>query len=496
MFDIENVLEFKESNRLEVKSAQRGLPRSLWETYSAFANTDGGIILLGVEEDLNKNLNVIGVSKAEEIIKDFFDNINNPQKVSINLITDKNVQIHTIKDKNIISVEVPRALRTDKPVYINSNVLSGTYRRNGEGDYHCNQQEIKNMLRDSGDEKQDLLVLQNVGYEALDKDSIKRYRIRMSNLKPGHVWEELEDREFLIKIGAIDRINNQDIHPTVAGLLMFGYEYEIVKEFPNYFLDYREIYDDSKRWSDRIVSSSGDWSGNLFDFYFRAYGKIVEDIKIPFKLENGIDRIDNTPMHIALREALANAVIHSNYYERQGLVVEKHREKIQISNPGSLRISIQEAIGGGKSDPRNATIIKMFSLINIGERAGSGLTNIYLVWENEKLQKPQFFEKFNPDRITLILPLEKIGDKKIGDKKIGDKKIGDKKIGDKKVTIKEKNMDLIMKYFLEVERTTTKEVSNYLGLKESRTRDYLQELVNSGKIIAEGSSKKREYILK
>ena len=57
-----------------------------------------------------------------------------------------------------------------------------------------------------------------------------------------------------------------------------------------------------------IVSSSGDWSGNIFDFYFRVYNRIAQDIKEPFNLE-GTDRIDDTPMHKALREALANALI-------------------------------------------------------------------------------------------------------------------------------------------------------------------------------------------
>ncbi len=57
-----------------------------------------------------------------------------------------------------------------------------------------------------------------------------------------------------------------------------------------------------------IVSSSGDWSGNICDFYFRVYNRIAQDIKVPFKLE-GTDRIDDTPMHKALREALANALI-------------------------------------------------------------------------------------------------------------------------------------------------------------------------------------------
>ena len=60
----------------------------------------------------------------------------------------------------------------------------------------------------------------------------------------------------------------------------------------------------------------------ICDFYFRVYNRIAQDIKVPFKLE-GTDRIDDTPLHKALREALANALIHADYYDRRGLVIQK-----------------------------------------------------------------------------------------------------------------------------------------------------------------------------
>ena len=343
--------------------------------------------------------------------------INNTTKVSVNILSNKDVTIETINGKQIVVINVPRAQRSDKPVYLNNNPLSGSFRRNGEGDYRCTKDEVQAMMRDATIKTQDMLVLDNMNLDVFDYESIKRYRRRMKVNHPGHVWEEDDNIDFLYKLGAVGRSTNGDLHPTTAGLLMFGYEYEITKEFPAYFLDYQEQLDSNTRWTDRIVSTSGDWSGNIYDFYFRVYNKITQDIKIPFKIEDG-DRIDSTPIHDALREAIANSIINFDYYGRQGLVIIKKKDIITISNPGSFRIDVETAISGGVSDPRNSTLIKMFNLINIGERAGSGISSIFKIWEKQGWTKPTINEDFEPDRITLSLP---IGGKINTPKKTGDK---------------------------------------------------------------------------
>ena len=92
------------------------------------------------------------------------------------------------------------------------------------------------MLRDATGRSQDMLVLENMGLYVFDYDSVHRYRRRMRNSRPGHAWEDLEDNDFLYKLGAVSRGKDGRRYPTVAGLLMFGYEYEIVKEFPHYFV--------------------------------------------------------------------------------------------------------------------------------------------------------------------------------------------------------------------------------------------------------------------
>ena len=489
MLDLSQLSKYKENNRIEAKKAQGGLPRSIWETYSAFANTFGGYILLGVVENADKSFSSVPLSSPEKIVSDFWNSVNNHSVVNVNILSDRNVQIVESGGNRIVIIEVPRADRHDKPVYIGTNPFAGSYRRNGEGDYRCTKDEVRAMMRDQADISQDARVMDTMTTDVFDMDTIRRYRQRMDNLRPGHVWSELAVEDFLHRIGAMARDTSGKLRPTAAGLLMFGHEYEIVREFPHYFLDYQEhdrATTEDERWTDRIVSSSGDWSGNICDFYFRVYNRIAQDIKVPFKL-NGADRIDDTPMHKALREALANALIHADYYDRRGLVIQKWPDKIRIANPGAFRINVQEALVGGVSDPRNESLIKMFNLINVGERAGSGLPSIRFVWQKQGWQEPEIVEAFNPDRTTLTLPLSAA--------KMAVKS-GGKKVAVKNGGIAERRKADILQYLTDTPKAASKEIAEAVGLQVSRTKMYLAELIEQEAVVAEGAGRARKYRLK
>lgn len=408
-FDITKFNLYKEDNRREVKKANGGLPSSLWETYSAFANCYGGVIILGVAENKDGTWRTTGLKSTDrdKLLKHFWDTINNRKKVNVNLLSDQDVEIYEKDEDTIIVIYVPMANREQKPVYINDDIFGGTFRRNHEGDYHCTKLQVKAMLRDQTDNTMDMDVLDDVPISDLNYETIQGYRNRHRALKPAHPFGRLNDSEYLRSIGAA-AISNIDkcLHPTAAGMLMFGDEYNIVRHFPEYFLDYREILDPTIRWTDRLQSSSGEWSGNICDFYFRVYNKLVKDIKVPFKTIDG-NRIDDTPVHEALREALANCLINADFYGVRGIVVRKEADRIVFENPGYSRTGKQQMKKGGISDPRNKVLMKMFNLINIGERAGSGVPNIFNTWEDQGWVEPVIEEQFDPDRTLLILSFDK-----------------------------------------------------------------------------------------
>ena len=484
MLDFSRLEQYRENNRIEAKKALGGLPKSIWETYSAFANTLGGIILLGVIETADKTFDSVDLSDPDGLIREFWHIINDPMKVSVNILAEKDVYVEEVGGDHIVVIKVPRADRAYKPVYVDNDTRN-TYRRSGEGDYRCTYEEYQAMVRDASVKTQDMLILNEMDMTVFNKESIRSYRQRMRLSRPGHVWEALEDEDFLLKLGAVGIGSDGKKHPTSAGLLMFGNEYDIVREFNTYFLDYQEQYDADTRWTDRIISSSGDWSGNVYDFYFRVYNKLIQDIKVPFKMDGGT-RIDDTPVHQALREALANCLVNADYYGRQGLVIVKKRNSITMSNPGSFRIEIDAAKSGGVSDPRNGTMLKMFNLIDIGERAGSGIPNIFRVWREQNWTTPEITEQLEPERTTLTLLFSKSDDKKTAIKS-----------DDKKTTIKSaRQKEEIIAYLTDHISARSADIAELLGVKSTRAKKLLSELTAEDIVVAEGGNRNRTYKLK
>lgn len=228
MLHFEEIDKYRENNRIEAKRAQGGFPRSLWETYSAFANTIGGVILLGVEELPDKSFRPVKLPSPEWLVEEFWRLVNDRQIVSANILEESQVQIveagiggqgagelplqaqdsktspfpaENSGRGRIVVIEVPRADRREKPVYIGNDPYMGSYRRNGEGDYRCTRDEVDSMLRDAAGGSQDIQVFGDMGMEVLDGDTVERYRQEYFVCHPEESPAQLSVPEFLEKLG-------------------------------------------------------------------------------------------------------------------------------------------------------------------------------------------------------------------------------------------------------------------------------------------------------
>ncbi|MEN9283154.1 MAG: hypothetical protein RLZZ179_647 [Verrucomicrobiota bacterium] len=411
MIEIETIADLellRESVDLECKLAagrdgQGAVPEDFWPTYSAFANTQGGLVVLGMREKQG-HFSVEGIANLLKVRKELFDSLNNRQKVSVNLLTDAAVRELILDGKTILLIEIPRAPRKQRPVFLTTNPLGGhTYRRLNDGDRPLPDDEVKRMLAEQVEDSRDDRILRGYDFDDLDAATFRSYRQVFTNRDPGHVWNGYEDREFLRHIGGWrkDRETGES-GLTLAGLLMFGQMVTIQEELPNYMLDYQERPEarTEVRWIDRITLD-GKWSGNLYDFYRKVYVKLTADLKVPFRLEKG-ERKEETPVHEALREALANVLVHADYSDRASVLVVKSPDMFGFRNPGLMRIPVDVALQGGEPDCRNRTLHKMFRLVGVGEQAGSGIPKIYRGWASQHWRAPALYERIEPYNQTLL----------------------------------------------------------------------------------------------
>ena len=400
-----NALAAGEASDWEFKSAKGGVPGNLWETYSAMANTDGGTIVLGVDD----NGTISGLPDPDQARKNLWDNLNNRGKVSINLLSEGDVQPRTLEGKAVLVMRVSRATRQQRPVFVGQNPLTGTFRRNYEGDYHCTEYEVGRMWADRAEEPADGRILEHFTLGDVDEPSLQQYRQRFSARVSEHPWLALDSKGLLEKLGgwSKDRLSGKE-GLTVAGLLMFGKDQAIRDQYavPEFHVDYRErLSEDPKvRWTDRLTID-GTWNANVFQFYQRVIQKLTADLKIPFQLEKDLSRKDDTIVHEGVREALVNALIHADYRGQGGVIVEKYRDRFEMSNPGTLLLSREQILKGGVSECRNRVLQGMFLLIGRGEKAGSGLDKIRQAWRSQHWRLPGIRQIFQPDRVELILPM-------------------------------------------------------------------------------------------
>lgn len=370
----------------------------------------GGTIVLGIKEHRNKSVEdgkfeIRGVGDADKMLKTFWDTINS-DKVSRNILVDEDVECVNYEDKTLLIVHVPQASYTMRPIYINKNLIGGTFKRNYEGDYHCTDDEVKSMLRDANENGNDGVLIEHYDMNDIDLPTLHAYRNRFEVRNVDHAFNQLDDKDFLRNMGGYttDRsIRREGL--TMAGLLMFGKGLSVRDRFDNSRMDYIDKTDlvGDIRWSDRLTYD-GMWENNLYNFFTRVVPKLTADLKRPFRLE-GLERIDDTPVHKAVREGMTNMIIHADLCITGVLKVEKYDKEFVFSNPGSLKLPIADIMRGGNSKARNPRIQNMLRMIGYGDNIGSGYPTILKTWKEQNWRKPTLLDRTELRQVDLTLPM-------------------------------------------------------------------------------------------
>jgi divergent AAA domain protein len=393
-----------EGNDLEYKKAKNALPDSFWETYSAFANTNGGKIILGIDE---KNEDPYqGVNDPQKIRDNLFALVANKQKVSCNLLTDNDIEYVSIPDKErqLMVITIREASSDQKPVHL-KNDFRESYKRLGEGDVKLDKEELKYLMASSHDDI-DSELLTNYDENDLNIETIKEYKNLLVELSGNTKYINMPLRAFLTEIGVFKKDRTDGIYKlTAGGLLFFGKYNSIISRYPKFQLDYFEKDNSlSTRWNDRV--STGDMMYpdlNMYDFFNLAYKKLTATTNDRFELnDESAHRLPfKKDLSESIREALVNCLMHAYYDFDSPIVITAYNDFYEFKNPGKMKISIPEFIHGGTSKTRNSTISSLFRRIGMSEKAGSGGPKIFDVSEKYKLKIPEVTTTFDSTIVTI-----------------------------------------------------------------------------------------------
>lgn len=373
---------------IELKKANE-LPKSFWESYSAFANTQGGYIILGVNENIPRN-EIQGVGNANKILTDLWNQLSNRNKVSYNTIANEDVTVLNIDNATIIIVHVNAAPESQKPVYLNNNT-DNAYIRTGDGDRRVTNTELNAMLRNANP-NMDTLNAEHFTLADLDADSVLVFKEMVGNRYPSKKYLEMSNEEFLTEIGvcSVDRIS-KELKIKRGAVLFLGKVNSIRELFPHYHLDYFNHRGNNPRWSDRVTDDEPGLSEmNLFNFYRIVYEKLRMLLENNFRLGEGQLRMPESDFDETLRECLANCLAHADY--EQGIPstkIDVYDGWFCFKNPGKMLVSEQQFINGGESRIRNEIVMKLFRLLGASERQGFGGPLIYKTAKQNDFRRPE-----------------------------------------------------------------------------------------------------------
>lgn len=305
---------------------------------------------------------------------------------------------------------------------------------------------------------------------------------------PEHIWNSYDDREFLEKLGGYRKDRRKGVEGlTLAGLMMFGTGLAIRDEFDNIFMDYRDESEavSGVRWNDR-VTYDGTWENNLFNFFSKVTPKLTADLKKPFKLE-GLQRIDDTPVHRAVREAFVNMIIHADYLLQGTLTVVKKSDGFIFANPGVLKLPKDEIFKWGISKPRNSRMQTMLRLVGYGDNAGSGFPTMLSTWRKEGWKEPELMEDTKLNQVTLNLSMVD----RVERKSTPSTPSTSSSLSYKDSDLREKIINLMQKNC----RVTKKELSKVLGVSMYALKKQISILRAEGIVYFEGNSKNGRWII-
>ncbi|MDR3048838.1 MAG: putative DNA binding domain-containing protein [Elusimicrobiota bacterium] len=301
----ENLLERLsdiEWDDFEVKEASKNLPQNIWDTVSAFSNTAGGWIVLGVKQNKDK-FEIVGINNAEKMEQDFINVLRSREK--FNAIINPKCKKYKLDGKTIFAFYVPASDK--KPIFFNS--IKNTFIRAASGDQRASDYEVNALYREQSFGAMSAKRAKGTSVKSLNKASYLNFRDYLNRINPALSYNSLSNADFNKKLQIVDGNNL-----TYGGLLFLGSNDVIQKHFSDFRVDYLEIpglsyAQASPRYTFRISEQE-----NLWEYYFVLMQRLKIYADNIFHMDKNGSGFDESPQFDALREALVNMIMHCDYF--------------------------------------------------------------------------------------------------------------------------------------------------------------------------------------
>lgn len=376
-----------EWNDFEVKEAAWAVPKSAYESVSAFANTAGGYLVFGAKET-GHQFEIKGVIEVEKVHSDFVNTLRSGEKLSKSIDATCN-QIDCSGDKVLVFF-IPEAHRREKPVYL-SGAFTEAFIRRGGSDIHCTLDHIKAFLRDADLIPYDSQLLTDLNLETcFATSSVAWYRAVFAT--KGQKYDQAaSDLEFLQSKGFVREQDGQ-LFATRAAILLFGSEAAVRQTLGRPVVTCSKLGTNrgdplpEERWLDRVVLEE-----NLVETWRAINEWYLRHAEQPFSLDlKTMQRSDVPPDQEVFREAAVNLLIHQDYSDQSRIpAIEFFRDAAIFFNPGHAFATDAELLTPGDKEVRNQLIRSAFRMIGFGEQAGTGIPAMMRGWQTLGFTPPE-----------------------------------------------------------------------------------------------------------
>ncbi|KAA6324217.1 hypothetical protein EZS27_026429 [termite gut metagenome] len=473
----------------EVKEAFVELPKNIWETVSAFSNTSGGWIILGIAQH-GKIYEITGVGNPEKTEQDLVTVLRSQNK--FNVLINPECKKYIIDNKTVLGFFIPSA--ETKPVYFNT--LQNTFIRTASGDQRATEYEINVLYREQSFGTMSAKQVEGTSVASFNKSSYMSFRDYLKRMVPDLPYNTLDNDTFNQKLQLV-----KDGKLTYGGLLFLGDNVEIQDRFPDFRVDYLEIpglsYADAEpRYTFRIQEQE-----NLWEYYFVLFQRLRIYADNPLHIgDMGIGHEDDKQMD-ALREGLINLLSHSDFFSPMKPRIRVFTNRVEFENPGALPRPIVELMKEDVSIPRNPVLAKLFRTAKLCENAGYGFDKM-LVWEKETHREVLFETSIDKTKVTFMLKdgkLDMAGDGQedgitggINDRKTDRKQTENRQKTDRKPDVE----SLIVEILKSNPFASRSEISEQIGhLSEGGINYHIEKLKHNNIIRREGSDKGGKWII-